>query len=403
MDIHSKYHRIRKAFLKNSAELLAVRDKLYPEFIYDSKPKSLNNEIPVFTLHSVQKENFEEILSFLQSNEYRTLDADELYRCLTEDMKIPERSLVLTFDDGWRNLYTIVYPLLKKYNQRAVSFIIPGLVDLYSTWSEPFSAVSKKEVIPDSASLCSWEEIKEMHTSNVIDFQSHSMHHLKVFTSFHIDDFYHPAYDNYPLNLNIPLYRINGKEQMLRKAEFGMPVYRHESVFSGKPRYFENEDLTKDCINYVKANGGIEFFRDTGWRKALKNIVNKYARMNDFGHFGDETDLKEQIYWELYESKLIIEKKLEKQVNHFCFPWWAGSTFASELSHKAGYLSNFWGILKEKKSNKPGGNPFRISRFLSEDFIFRLPGIGRKSLFKIHQEKFLENSRPFINQLLNKN
>jgi hypothetical protein len=71
-----------------------------------------------------------------------------------------------------------------------------------------------------------------------------------------------------------------------------------------------------------------------------------------------------------------------------------------ELSKKAGYLTNFWGIDKERRTrNRVGDDPYKISRFLSDEYIFRLPGEGRKTLRKIMEEKFLHNYNGFIKKV----
>ena len=122
------YRKISKGYSKNIPEYLAFRYKRYPEFVYDQRPKPLKNEIPVFTLHSVEPAQFEEQLEYLSKNEYQTTDADHLYEFIAGIKPVPEQTIVLTFDDGWRNLWDVVYPLLKKYKFQAVSFIIPGLI-----------------------------------------------------------------------------------------------------------------------------------------------------------------------------------------------------------------------------------------------------------------------------------
>ena len=44
---------------------------------------------------------------------------------------IPKRSVVLTFDDGYENNYTAMFPVLKKYNFRATIFVITDNVNKY--------------------------------------------------------------------------------------------------------------------------------------------------------------------------------------------------------------------------------------------------------------------------------
>ena len=117
--------------------------------------------------------------------------------------------------------------------------------------------------------------------------------------------------------------------------------------------------------------------------------------------FESEEEQKENIFTDLLESKRVMEKVLVgKIVNHLCYPWWAGSSLSMEISKKAGYLTNFWGIDEKRRStNRVGDDPYRVSRFLGDDYLFRLPGEGRKSLRKILEEKLLMNYKGFLKKI----
>ena len=395
----STYKKLKKSYSNNLPEFLAIKRKLYPKFILDGNPKTLRDEIPVFTLHSVYSEKFKKQLQFLHNNSYQTLTADELYECLIGSRAIPERAIVLTFDDGWKNLHSVAYPLLKKYEMHAICFLIPGLISSEDRDEEKFK-MGKRGL--GSEVLCSWEDIKEMHASGIIDFQSHSMYHNLMFISSTIEDFFYPTFDSFALNLNIPLFRINEADNISRQIKLGTPIYKYASRFSGQNRYFDDENLRNECVQFVKSNGGEQFFKGNNWSKKLHNLVREFkSRYGDSGYFEDEGTLKESLFIELKESKNMIEANLPgKVVNHFCYPWWKGSNVAVEISKEAGYLTNFWGILPGKRTNHKGDDPYRIVRLLSDDYILRLPGEGRKSFPKIIQEKFSSNYRPFTQRLI---
>ena len=403
LNLNNAYKKLKKSYSKNLPELLALKRKLYPQFVFESNPNTLKDEIPVFTLHAVYPDKFEEQLQFLYKNNYQTLTADEFYECIIGSKPVSERTILLTFDDGWENLYTVVYPLLKKYKMFAVCFLIPGLITLNEKKDTKINNSKAKpgRDIPDSDTLCDWDEIKEMHERGVIDFQSHSMYHDLIFTSSDIQDFFYPSFDDYPMNLNVPLYREKGDEDFSRNLELGSPVYKNTSRFAGKKRYFDDENLRDKCVECVNQNGGTDFFKKNSWRKNLFNVVrNHKEQYPDSGYYENQEQLRENLFFELNESKITIQKNLTgKTVNHFCYPWWIGSDLASEISKEAGYLANFWGILPERRTNMSGDNPYRISRLLSEDYIFRLPGNGRKSLAKILGERFLSDYSRFVSKL----
>lgn len=68
--------------------------------------------------------DFEQQIKYLHDNNYRTLSMDEFYNWYTEKINYPEKTVVLTFDDGDYEIYYLVLPILKKYNMKATAFIV---------------------------------------------------------------------------------------------------------------------------------------------------------------------------------------------------------------------------------------------------------------------------------------
>lgn len=139
------------------------------ENIFKSKPTLKYNlhGIPVLTYHSISyekgnpirmpKEQFEKEMKYLKENNYYTLSLDELYDYFVNKKPIPEKSIVLTFDDGYRDNYINAYPILKKYNFKAAIFVITDMVD-----KESFYLTSN--------------QLKELQ-KNGIDIESHTATH----------------------------------------------------------------------------------------------------------------------------------------------------------------------------------------------------------------------------------
>ena len=72
---------------------------------------------------SVSPEEFERQLKYLKDNGYTAIHLSDLV-----DGKVPERAVVLSFDDGTSDFYTNAMPLLKKYNMTASNAIITGMI-----------------------------------------------------------------------------------------------------------------------------------------------------------------------------------------------------------------------------------------------------------------------------------
>ena len=82
----------------------------------------------MFTFHTVLPDIFERQCRYLASNGYKTLSADEFLHTMRRPGPLVKKTVVLTFDDGLKTVWTVAYPILKKYNLKAVCFLIPGCV-----------------------------------------------------------------------------------------------------------------------------------------------------------------------------------------------------------------------------------------------------------------------------------
>jgi len=350
----------------------------YPRFVFDRWLRTLKGQVPVFTFHSVETEPFESRLRYLHRNGYRTLTADELLAVLNYEMPVPDRAVVLSFDDGWGSLKTVAYPLLKQYGYKAVAFIAPAFIG-----DEPLEPVET-----DRRRFCTWAELREMQQSGVVDIQSHSLNHPRVFISPKIVDFYRPRRNGNLPKLNFPVYRESGQDRWDRQGRIGMPLYESRSLFFGRHRYFDDERLRDFCVQYIADRGGSDFFSKKGSTRELFKIVRDYRNRNgDQGRFATSNEMDRTMIEELEGSKRGIEEKLPgHRVRHFCYPWWHGCERAVQLSKEIGYDANFWGRLIRRPINRPGDDPFHIVR-LRDYYIFRLPGEGRRSLRSVSSDR----------------
>lgn len=123
----------------------------------------------------VSPENFEKHLLYLKQQGYETITLTDLYAYVTRGEPLPEKPVVLTFDDGYVDFYTIVYPLLKKYDMRATLFVLTGAVDQnpnFLTWKQleelrdyGIEIGAHTVTHPDLTAISSEEVEKELLTS----------------------------------------------------------------------------------------------------------------------------------------------------------------------------------------------------------------------------------------------
>ena len=93
---------------------------------------------------TVSPEAFERQLQFLAKRRYRVILLDEVLSCLSRGERTPPRSVVITFDDGYEETYTVAWPLLRRFGFPAIVFITPAEVGLrgFATW-EQVAAMAK--------------------------------------------------------------------------------------------------------------------------------------------------------------------------------------------------------------------------------------------------------------------
>jgi hypothetical protein len=402
------FNKLRWSYRKNVPDILALLRRHYPEFMFSPNPRLLQNEIPVFAFHSVAPGSFEAKLKFLSRNGYRTLCGEEFRAALTGERDIPERSVLLTFDDGTATLWTVAYPLLRKYGFRAISFIIPGCIPerapetpTYTDYEKSRAPVEALLVRERSDSpLCSWQEICEMHESGVIDFQSHTLHHHLVCVSPQLVDFIHPRYEfHFFSNINVPVYRVNGELNFARQMPWGTPVYRAEPRMAGRPQYFDDETARQACIEHVAQHGGEKFFNSDRWRLQLSTVYQRVRQDRHKGEFENRDEQTQTIWQDLQQAKQMIETRLPgKTVDQLCYPWFMGCPLAVEQSRRAGYRVNYWGIVPERRSNRAGEDLFYVPR-IEDHYIYRLPGEGRMRLREILQLKINANLPRFVSRV----
>ncbi len=104
----------------------------------------------------VLESSFEAQMKFLKENDYHVITLDQFLDFMEYKEQIPEKSVVITIDDGWKSLYTIAYPILKKYNFPATLFVYTDFVG------------GKKAL--------TWNQIKEL-AENGFDIQCHTKTH----------------------------------------------------------------------------------------------------------------------------------------------------------------------------------------------------------------------------------
>jgi len=235
--------------------------------------------------------------------------------------------------------------------------------------------------------LATWEEIRIMHDSGVIDFHSHTMYHSLVFTSPDVFDFIHPGYNTHFYgNIHVPLYTHDGRDVTSREPLLGMPIYRSAPRMQATARFFDDEQVRMQCVEEVRREGGPDFFKNGNWRKRLGNVVRRSRGAPGVSERYETNEERDHaIREELVASRQAIEQKLPgAKVTHLCYPWYEAKPFAIEASRKAGFEVNYFGHRASRPTNRPGQDLYGVVR-VEDMFLERLPGTGRVTLAQVAQ------------------
>jgi len=332
---------------------------------------------PVFCFHGVDSESFEAVLAFLSRNGWRTLTADAYHARLTgaEHAAAGERTVLLTFDDGLRDLWSVALPLLKEYGMCATAFVIPGRV---------------RERVPagDGAGtgpLATWEELAAMQASGVIDVQCHSWDHRLIWTSPAIVDFVSPQTLAAFQPFEFSMFRADDAPPgTVERPPLGSPIHPTAPRMSAARRYRPDPDLAARCTEHVARHGGPGFFERRDWRRELRALVRAHTRGRPpAGDYETEPERRAAIGRDLERAKAAIEARLAgHRVRHLAWPWGEGSATAVDAARQGGYVACFWARVDGRLVNRVGGDPFRIAR-IGEDFVRSLPGEGRVPLRRV--------------------
>ena len=132
-----------------------------------------NNKITILTYHnlidrgepdlmSISQEKFSADMHWLSKNGYHTILPTELYILKVHNRAWPKKTVMIVFDDGYFSNFSLAFPILKETNMKAAVMLITAHIKDAAPAGDP-----------RIASL-SWDSVKEMSDSGLIEFGSHT-------------------------------------------------------------------------------------------------------------------------------------------------------------------------------------------------------------------------------------
>lgn len=144
--------------------------------------KNVEYELPIIMYHHILKDKskhgkfvispdeFESDLKYLKKNGYTTITADALIRYHEDGDPLPEKPVMLTFDDGYLSYLEYAVPLLKKYGMCAV-------VSIVGAYTDEYTKVQDRNV---SYAHLNWEDVETLSATTHTEIQNHTYDMHKI-------------------------------------------------------------------------------------------------------------------------------------------------------------------------------------------------------------------------------
>jgi peptidoglycan/xylan/chitin deacetylase (PgdA/CDA1 family) len=364
-------------------------------FMLDTRP----TKIPVVMLHSVVGELprrpptfdvwcppdcFEGYLRYLARRGFRTITLRELHDHLRHGSPIPERPIVLTFDDGYLDNWVYAAPLLRKYGFTGTifmpsDFVQPGR-ELRPTIEDAWAGRVREDEL-DAYGYVNEAELRALADSGTMDIQSHGATHTWLPVSERVIDFHHPGlrtrhlrwmwWNRFPERKPFWFREITHDD-----LPWGAPVYENRLALSS-PAVAPDPGLEEHLVAQVARLGGRELFSAPDWRTRLAAEVERYrADHPPVAEPEDDAAFRERLRGELRGSRERLEALTGGEVRFMCWPNGGTCPAAFELLEETGYLAATLPSRARQPRNHAGTRPDRIGRISATSFFrgSRRPG-----------------------------
>lgn len=228
--------------------------------VYQTSAQAQTLQLPVAMYHQITKKatragqysvtysELESDLKYIKEKGYTPITTDRLLRYVYNGEPLPDKPIMLTFDDGYETVYSYLLPLLEEYDMCAVASVVGAYTDM-------FSQINDHTL---SYSYMNWDEVSELANGERIEIQSHSydLHKLNNSGRNGAKKVSGESVHEYSAFLNYDL----GKMQSLMEEKTGIKptaftypygCYSKESKDILKSMGFKAAFVCEERINYI--------------------------------------------------------------------------------------------------------------------------------------------------------
>lgn len=218
-------------------------------------------EVPIIMYHSILKDPsrsnkytvtptvLEEDLKYIKDKGYTTVTITDLISYVYDNKPLPENPIVLTFDDGHYNNYGYLFPLLEKYDMKAVISIVGSYTDKFT----------KTDEANLNYSYLRWKDIKELMDTGRIEFQNHTY------------------------NLHSNTGKRIGTKKIKGETDEHYKNVLEEDILKLQQEFKENTNYIPQCFTYPFggiSNSSLDIIKELGFKASLscEQGINKLTK-----------------------------------------------------------------------------------------------------------------------------
>lgn len=218
-------------------------------------------KVPIIMYHSILKDPsrsnkytvtpsvLEEDLKYIKDKGYTTVTITDLISYVYDNKPLPEKPIVLTFDDGHYNNYGYLFPLLEKYDMKAV-------ISIVGSYTDKFTETDEANL---NYSYLRWKDIKELMDTGRIEFQNHTY------------------------NLHSNTGKRIGTKKIKGETDEHYKNVLEEDILKLQQEFKENTNYIPQCFTYPFggiSNASLDIIKELGFKASLscEQGINKLTK-----------------------------------------------------------------------------------------------------------------------------
>lgn len=349
-------------------------------------PKS-QKSLPVLMHHLVSNDTshiavepavFEEQCKSLAEKGWFGVGLKEAEDFLINGAPLPEKSFLLTFDDGYFDNYAYAWPIMKKYGHKGVVFVVadriseaqraceeqnPGRADQARPTVEEVKAGRRDAAeLPQIDKLLhedewgvtvrrdvfmNWDEARILERSGDLAIAGHSLRHASAFLS--------PSYSG----VIEPGAITRTFTETTPQTVYGLPDFERGPELACSRAFIPSSALVQDVAELVPQERGaaIAFFKSEQKRAALTRLLAQHA--NNLGRYESRDETVLRLHGVMQGTQQALERELGRKSRSFCWPW---GVYCEE-ARKEGLASGFEVFYTTRLGINRAGSCLGVGRF----------------------------------------